>query len=67
MTQVVGPGGQVRSVVVTSGPGGGVRGETLPITGAETDSNLSLAGLLLGAGVFLVLVAALVPRRRATG
>ena len=67
VTQVVGPGGQVRSVVVTSGPGGGVRGETLPVTGAETDSNLSLAGLLLGAGVFLVLVAALVPRRRATG
>ena len=30
-------------------------------------SNLSLAGVLLGAGVFLVLVAALVPRRRATG
>ena len=67
VTQVVGPGGQVRSVVVTSGPGGAVRGETLPVTGAETDNNLSLAGVLLGAGVFLVLVAALVPRRRATG
>ena len=63
--QVVDPNGQVRSVVVTSG--GAVRGETLPVTGAETDSNLSLAGVLLGAGVFLVLVAALVPRRRATG
>ena len=60
---------QVRSVVVVD-PGEvstGVRGATLPVTGAETESNLSLAGLLLGAGVFLVLVAALVPRRRATG
>ena len=44
-----------------------VRGATLPVTGAKTDNNISLAGLLLGAGVFLVLVAALVPRRRATG
>ena len=61
---------QVRSVVVVVDPGEvstGVHGATLPVTGAETDNNISLAGLLLGAGVFLVLVAALVPRRRATG
>jgi len=67
VTQVVIPGAQVRSVVVASDPGSGVRAETLPVTGAQTESNLSLAGVLLGAGVFLVLVAALVPRRRATG
>ncbi len=62
------PPTQVRSVVVDPGDdSAGVRGTTLPVTGAETDSNLSLAGLLIGAGVFLVLVGALVPRRRATG
>ena len=58
---------QVRGVNVETPGGSGVRGASLPVTGAETDSNLSLAGLLIGAGVFLVLVAALVPRRRATG
>ena len=60
---------QVRGVQVVD-PGrvsSGVKGATLPVTGTETDSNLSFAGLLIGAGVFLVLVAALVPRRRATG
>jgi hypothetical protein len=55
------------TVVDAGGVSAGVKGATLPVTGAETDGNLSLAGLLIGAGVFLVLVAALVPRRRATG
>ncbi len=65
VTQVVTPS-LVRGIEVAP-EAGGVKGETLPVTGAETDGNLSFAGLLLGAGIFLVLVAALVPRRRATG
>ena len=66
VTQVVTPS-LVRGIEVVAPKAGGVKGETLPVTGAETDGNLSFAGLLLGAGIFLVLVAALVPRRRATG
>jgi hypothetical protein len=42
-------------------------GGTLPVTGADSDHNLTVAWSLVGAGLFLVLVAALVPRRRALG
>lgn len=42
-------------------------GETLPVTGADSTDNLTIAWSFVGAGVFLVLVAALVPRRRAIG
>ncbi len=44
-----------------------VLGQTLPVTGADSDANLTIAWSLVGAGLFLVLVAALAPRRRATG
>ncbi len=42
-------------------------GETLPVTGADSDQNLTVAWSLVGAGLFLVLVAAFAPRRRAIG
>ncbi len=42
-------------------------GETLPVTGADSADNLTIAWSLVGAGLFLVLVAALAPRRRAIG
>jgi hypothetical protein len=56
----------VRSAIIEADDGA-VSGATLPVTGADSDDNLTIAWALMGAGVFLMLVAALVPRRRAIG